>query len=585
MKQILLSLATMLTVLTASASAAGGTALRFDSLVFRGNGIAELAQFLEVGLHNVSDSDLSSRFYLLADNHTDGKSYVCLDTLVNIEAHHPCILRMYCHLPEGDLTVRLATGTEGAQTVGSVEASIRPFKKLDIGATFSLDMLSERNGEHVLYGSHIRGWVGVENNDDVPFHGTCSGKADDGIVLFLEDSNTKEQLFTRHIADMLWQTGKADGNFCYDAVFRDGARYALKAAYSTVHGLELIDSLCFTTISGTNTYWTADGAVIPLPEGDDRQLLVPEAAVAVDLRGQHLFSTAFSVDVSQANPNCLFYLDMLDKVPAGLDDSRNLVRGLEATNIKLTEHHDYFCPLAFHTRFISYIMTPSYDNADDELRARGYSETIVLPFKPSYVNLYDINGGSEMLHADMLKVLRYYGNQGDSINVSVVGSPSYMLPYEPYILGVYIGSSLLFIGEDTNVPMTCEAIVRGNDFNLVGTTVRRQLAAGAYLYDAVSNSFSISQDSAWVAPFHAYMNTDLCADYDELYIADSAWGDRGKPGDATAISDTDASRLPSLASPSCCDLSGRRIVTLPASRLSSLRKGIYIMGGRKIIVK
>ena len=81
------------------------------------------------------------------------------------------------------------------------------------------------------------------------------------------------------------------------------------------------------------------------------------------------------------------------------------------------------------------------------------------------------------------------------------------------------------------------------------------------------------------------MDSDFCNDYNELYIADSAWGNGGKPGDASAIKETDVSHLQSLTSQSCCDLSGRRIVTPSTSYLSSLKKGIYIMGGRKIVVK
>lgn len=584
MKKNLLFIIAMLTLLTSSASAEDGITLTCDSIVLRGNNIAELTQYIGIHLSNYTDADISTRLYLLANNHTDGSRTVYIDTLVDVQAHFHRILDLYCPLPEGDLTLTLATDTEGTQTLGSVSVSIEPFRKLNLSASFSLDMLNELDGENVLYGSHIRGWVLVQNHD-VDYYSDHSGTLDEGIVLLLEDCDTGERLFTQHVAYMLWATDKRETNFCYDAVFRDGARYALKAAYSTAHGLEVFDSLCFTTISGTNTYWTVDGVVLPLPEGDDQRLLVPEEAIAVDLRGQYLFNTIFSVDASQANPNCLYYLDLLDNVPAGLDDSHNLVRGLEATNIKLTENHDYFCPLAFHAHFISYLMTPSYDNADDELRGRGYSETIVLPFQPSHVSLYDINGDTEMLHADMLKVLRYDGTYGDSISVYPLSTPRLMLPYVPYILGVYIGSSLLFIGEGTDVPMTGEAVVRGSDFNLVGTTVGQELAAGAYLYDTATNSFFLNQDTTWVAPFHAYMDSDFCNDYNELYIADSAWGNGGKPGDASAIKETDVSHLQSLTSQSCCDLSGRRIVTPSTSYLSSLKKGIYIMGGRKIVVK
>lgn len=291
--------------------------------------------------------------------------------------------------------------------------------------------------------------------------------------------------------------------------------------------METIDSLCFTTRCGTNTYWMANGAVLPLPMIDGQKLQVPEEAVAVDLRGLHNISYVPGIDATKANPNCLYYLDLLDNVPTGLDNSRNIVRDQKADFVTLTEGYDYLCPMAFKAHYISYLMTPSYNNADDELCGRGYSETIVLPFTPSYANLYDINGNTEMMHADMLKVLRYDGTYGDSITVFPLSTPRQMLPYVPYILGVYIGSSLLFIGEDTTVPATDDVIVHGYDYNLVGTTVTRKLTTPAYVFDAEANSFYLSEKNTRVAPFHAYIDAVHGATYDQLFISDMAWGENG----------------------------------------------------------
>lgn len=351
--------------------------------------------------------------------------------------------------------------------------------------------------------------------------------------------------------------------------------------------LTLDDSLCFTTC----TYWTAEGQVLPLPVGEDQQLVVPAEAVAVDLRGEH---SPFTVDASQANPNCLYYLDPEASIPEGLDESRNLVRGLEATSIKLTEDNDYYCPLAFHTQFISFLISPSYDNPDDELRGRGYSETLVLPFYPRYANLYDINGENVMLHADMLKVLSYYGNAGDSLNIVQLNSISQMYAYEPYILGVYIGSRLLFIGENTKVPVTREAVVRGQDVNFVGTTVARHLPLPTYQYNTADSHFYPS--TARIAPFRAYMEIGEKLSADRLSFSEEVWGTQGNPNESTAISDLSQQEDTRLAAVSDgfadgWSLTGQRIslhteASPSLSTLSSsLKKGIYIIGGRKVVVK
>ena len=361
-------------------------------------------------------------------------------------------------------------------------------------------------------------------------------------------------------------------------------------------------------------YWTAQGELLPLHvfENDHGAMVlaIPAEAVAVDLRGQLQqlpqsseasptteVQSPFSVDVSQANPNCLFYLDLPGILPDGLDESRNIIRGLEATNIRLTEGHDYYCPISFHTQFISFLMTPSYSNPDDELRGRGYSETLVLPFYPRYANLYDVNGDNVMLHADMLKVLRYYGNAGDSLNIVQLNSISQMHAYEPYILGVYIGSQLLFIGENTKVPVTHEAIVRGQEVNFVGTTVARYLPQSTYQYNVDDSHFYPS--TARIAPFRAYMEKGEDKPSAEcLSFSEEVWGEEGNPSDAAVIDDAPIYDLPifdfRFDSDAVSDLSGRQIdndqiengqIEKQKSIIRKFPKGIYIIGGRKVIVK
>lgn len=597
MKKLLLPLLGLLLAMTADAAMGDASVLKADSISLHGSRLAQLTQHIEACVCNTSGADYEGRLYLQVLDMGSGSLISSLDTLVTVEANGSKSLVFYCALPEGNLKLRLAAAADGRQVLATRDVIIQPLRKLDFLATFSLDMLTESDGERVLYGSRIRGWVCVENYD-TPYYGVNGGTGnDDGVVLWLESED--ERLFTMHIASKLDYWGKAEANFSYDAVFRDGARYILKIGYGMPDGLEAIDSLCFATRSGTNTYWTASGQVLPLPLGAHQQLTIPEEAVAVDLRGQHTFNTMFSIDVSHSNPNCLYYLDLLDNVPQGLGEERNVVRGLEAENIKLTEGHDYFCPLAFRTQFISYLITPSYNNPDDEVCGRGYSETLVLPFHPSHVNLYDINGngmsrlrtdvgdsvdngGGKVSHEEMLTVLRYYGNVGDSLTVAQLNSVLQMEAYVPYILGIYIGSSLLFIGENTEVPMTSEAIVRGGGIDFIGTTVGLHLLPNFFAFDPDSNRFCQGETDEWVPPFHAYMAAFDGASHQQLNISNEAWGSKGNPNDATAIHNIDYFRMMNDDTVSCYDLSGRR---LSDSHLQSLPKGIYIVGGRKVVVK
>lgn len=581
-KQILFLLCLLLT-LTADAAKCGGCPLETDSIVLYGNCLAGLAQRVEIGLHNDTDADYEGRLFLSVCNMADGSVKPCTDTLVSVKAHSGSTLLLYPALPEGCHELCLSTDAEGTQCIATTEVTILPLRRLSLEADISLHSLADRDGEPVVYGSRIQGWARVANHD-TPYYGVSGGTGDDdGIVLWIEDCDSGRRLFTKHVAKRIEYYGTVETTFVYDAVFRDGARYVLKIGYAMPYGLNPIDSLSFTTRTGANTYWTAQGQVLPLPMGDDRRLMVPPEAVAVDLRGQQEMDAAYEIDASQANPNCLYYLDLIGNTPNGLDNSHNLIRGSEAGKIRLKEGHDYFCPMAFKARLISYLMTPCYNNPDDEAIGRGYSETIVLPFHPNHVCLYDVNAYCEVLHADMLKVLHFEGHDADTLNVVMLNSLSQMKPYTPYILGVYIGSSLLFTGTDTQVPMTTEAVVRGNGLNFVGTTVGMGIQQNCYFYQPRDYTFRQGGSGDAVAPFRACLLASDGKSYSHLNLADYAWGESGKPGDSTAISEIPPAALPSKANV-VSDLSGRQI---PYRKLahSKLPKGIYIVGGRKLVLR
>ena len=548
--------------------------LRVDSISINGNGMAMLTQHAIVDFMNPTSEAFEGRVFLLAHDADTGALTFRADTLISAPPANGITVCFDCQLPEGRHLLTAATDAEGREPLCTREVTILQLRKLDFTATFALDMLSEEADGNVLYGSRVCGSVLVRSQDEAYF-GAGGERDDDGIVVWLEDEDSGQQLYHEVVATQLLFHHYFTAMFSHDAAFRDGGRYVLRVGYAVPGGREVIASLRFTMRSGAGTYWTADGRVLPLPVGDDTRLTVPAEAVAVDLRGQG--APAAALDVSGANPNCLYYLDLLASLPQGLSDGQNVIRGLQAERIRLAEGHDYFCPLAFQAQFISYLLTPVYDSTDDLLVGRGYSETIVLPFDVSQACLYDVNGDEgEMIHGDMLKVLQYGGHVGDSLVVSQISSPQEMRAYTPYVLGVFVGSSLLFMGENTVVPATHAAESLGTDFHFVGTTVERRLPAGSYVYHPADNSFYAAQDEVLIAPFHAYI--DGSGDYDRLNISVTAWGGQGNPSDATAIETlpSSASRYPTTT---VSDLTGRRVDS------RQLPKGIYIVGGRKVIVK
>jgi hypothetical protein len=89
-----------------------------------------------------------------------------------------------------------------------------------------------------------------------------------------------------------------------------------------------------------------------------------------------------------------------------------------------------------------------------------------------------------------------------------------------------------------------------------------------------------------IAPFHACLYATDGKSHNNLNISKYVWGDSGKPGDATAIDGTDHSTP--VTAHSVCDLQGRETNLQPSTfnvQSSMLKKGIYIIGGQKIVVK
>ena len=587
MKRLLLFTVSLFTAVELSAQSGSADMITADSVSVYGNRLALMTQRLEVTLLNSSSSPCEMPFFLLAENAQTGEHTVCADTTVRIGGVSATTLRLPFRLPEGHYRLQAAADAEGQTIWGDVQLTISPLRKLNFAATLSLDMLSTVNSQRFLYGNLLQGKVSVQNQDE-SYYGANGGTADDdGVVLWLEDADTHRCLFSQHLTSKLESMCSVATRFSNDLSSYAAGNYLLKVGYGTPTGLQPIDSLSFVRRSATSTYWTADGTVLPMPSATGHPMRVPAEAVAVDLRGIGRVNQVFTLDVSEANPNCLYYLDPTDARPEGLGNDCNVVCGLQAEHVQLSEDYDFFCPLAFTSAFVSFLMKPRYEGT----YGQGYSETLVLPFKPDEVQLYDLNDESSTLYADLLKILRYDGHAADSLTVSALTDVRQMQAYTPYILGVYVNSRLLFMAENAVVPMTREAIARGHAYNMVGTTVSTTFALPTYQYDAQASAFVLGDSDCRLAPFRACIvaaeaetaGTDAAAEakaYSQLFFSQGVWGPMGNPEDSdfqAAISHTSAAAT--AKTPRCAYLlTGQR-------RLLGTARGLCIIGGKKVIVR
>jgi hypothetical protein len=120
----------------------------------------------------------------------------------------------------------------------------------------------------------------------------------------------------------------------------------------------------------------------------------------------------------------------------------------------------------------------------------------------------------------------------------------------------------------------------------VGTTVARRLTNRCYVYEPEETCFRQYTDDDSVEAFQAYLDAVSISDATAttLSISDSAWGPKGNPNNATVPTVIKSIKETSNNAATVCDLTGRQIrQPQPVERPSF--KGVYIIGGHKVIVK
>ena len=356
----------------------------------------------------------------------------------------------------------------------------------------------------------------------------------------------------------------------------------------TMKRLYLLLTLSLTAGSlsaeGTHTYWTADGTVRPLPQ-DGLTLTVPAEAAAVDLRGNRLVGDIYTMDVTAANPNCLYYLDGEDYLPQGLDDTRLVVRNYKLSDFWVDEHYDYYCPMPFDVQTALFTYTPESGATEDALR----SGTLVLPFDVQRVWLSEVNGSPGIdvaLNGPELKICRYQDNLADVLEFEPVGEHR-LNAYEPYLISRVLPSPVTFYAENITIPATREAVAHGYQFDFVGTTVGQRTSEGVFCWSGDHNCFYLRDADKTVRPFTAFMSYIYDGFEDEasletlgfgkLYVVESPIDSESATGMDSVSHISNATNQQAVYT-----LGGQRLGT---TGVNSLKPGLYIVGGRKIVVK
>ena len=580
--------------------------LRVDSATFVGNGIANFTQRIYVTVCNLSNMDFEGYFYLFRKNNTlfDGQLNVRVaagatkEVGIDFEAWGA-----------GEFEYLVCADADGEAVLATVTTTFQPYRLLNMKADFKIGMMTQENGENVLYGNQVNGRIMVKNNEPTPYFSRNYMRLPRGVSYRIEKvGSSTEYRISGEPTFLTYELGPEatfEKEFSVDCDFNfylePNQKYAMIASYAVVGGRVDFDSIVFVPKDGQATYWTVDRQVKQLPSADVAQggwgLQVPPEAMAVDLRLYGVKTTLPIVDVSKANPNCIYYIDYYGSMPEGLDEKRIVVRGNEALNVNIDENHDFMCPMSFKARHAYFRFTPDCMSVPQPSEGSYLFETLVLPFDITYANLIDINASKKMVvipndttevtepspifpyEENLLLAWQYIGDAGDSLTVSPVDLRTLRANY-PYILSLRTRSCIGFGGEDTKVPATEPAVVKGQQFDFVGTTCARAATDTDYRYNAFSNAFYVMYTDDLIPPFRAFIDgSHATVAYDALKLPWSIryWGPDA-PTEATSVTSASAAATDGAV----YTLSGQHLGT---TDVRSLKPGLYIIGGRKVAIK
>lgn len=278
---------------------------------------------------------------------------------------------------------------------------------------------------------------------------------------------------------------------------------------------------------------------------------VPAEAIAVHFKGDCGLE-----GVTGGNPNTLYFFDAEATVPASM--TKNVVQGAEAQNIVLEDGHPFMSPIGFVAKNISYTRT-----FKPALGAQGGWETIALPFDVTAVKA----DGKDItwLGSNAAFQLMEFTNERNE-NAYFTGAKDFEAMM-PYLIGFPAQNAEItatFSGKDTFVGTSFKAVLTGQNLKMEGF-VEQQSVDGVLTLNAAGSAF-VKADGK-VAPFRAYFAPTASASrrFDTVNIV------------AGSFTDVQTLRSAGEAAAEWYTIDGRRVM--------QPKQGIYVRGGKKVIVK
>lgn len=463
--------------------------------------------------------------------------------------------------------IATVAGSEGV-TISAVETNTNFYSGSITAENFSgpdvnvtVDNMSLNNSGSSIYGNCMKVQFDVTNNASEAY---VNGIAAQLCMVTKKEGNQYwyTNIQTKQNNDQI----AAGQKKTYQFEFKDltyGAEYLILYGYYNNAGVFVKTNTGYKQIIHGIVTIDKDGNVTGIAPIASYE--APDNASIVDLRGQ---SVVTSVTPS-SNPNCLYVLDEGAATPDGL--TNNVIKGASAANIVLEDNtYGFSTPVDFKAEKITYTRT-----FDKFYNAGAGWTTIVLPFAATKVT-----NSAGILPWDVTHrkfwLMEFSGESGSTVNFTTAPTP--LEANTPYIIalpGDVQGSfslegegkhTLTFEAENADVKADAKSTVTVSKYKFVGTMTNTGSLENIYALNGAGDKFQ--KGTASVTPFRAYFaGTSAAATATSLGI--------GFGGNTTGIAELKPSRK----------VEDNNFYNLNGQRVSQPKKGLYIVNGKKVVIK
>ena len=534
-----------------------GNEISIDTIVFPGTRIAGTEQEVKVTFRNNGNEYFKEVHFFASQTqdkiYTEHRAPVAVRKGETVEVSY-----FFTPNETGTYNLWFCTSNNGSGEVGRGTMEIITDAQAE-KASLTVNSYTITNAvSGVVYGKQLIGRAAIKNNKKVDFHGKVRLQ-----IWNQPNSSGSAWSGTTKTYDVDILAGKvAPIDFEFNNLSENN-KYYISASYATQSG-ELGSGGVFDLggweMKAGVALWKNDGTPTGKAYGTTITTASSISGVYADCSKKINRMTPYS-----KNPNIIYAFSASMAVPERLDNS-NVVHGNHADRVKFVNDLPYYVPVSFDADSASFTYT--FPETEDGTRWHAFT----MPFEADSIFVDSIPVSLN----DTLGHFWIYEFAAQGTGGEVIFAPATILRGNtPYIIAADIsmaGRSVVFRSLDVPFYKTSSGkwVVTSQDYKFHAATLTPKVKE-CYLLNADGTAFDYVTTSTTLPALSSYFTTTLPED---LRLPSIVLPDIPVSSDPIGI------RLPSVLSTRegiIYDISGRQIAP------GNLRKGIYIINGKKIL--